>query len=637
MKKIIAVLLSLVLWCGPETHCQDAIETNISKEAIIKKFFDSSERVRFIDDGEPRSRNNKKAYKIRVYNQATFDESKRLIKSALQAGVKNIIVKIKRGVYYFDDGQMSLAGYQCPETDIVFQGKGVTIVPKGYLLYNGSTIPCEVGGESCFVNITKKRTLQTWGDMMYADSLVEVVDLAAKQCRLKCSALGDLKVPEGNMAYLNLTRWCRCYQYKVLRIENGYVYFYAHDLAKDNIFNKPEYNVNYDYIFAKVNPRFRLCNISTKEELSAINGKVHLANCFQKVHLCKTSSFMALYNSSFHSLTIKGITFLGSKQSSMPLFYFRDVKANKIEFYDCRFIGQRGKIMNLYSTGNLVFRKNYVTDNYDWGIELDNMSPNARITENYFENNGTNMSYNRCVTCGGENYYIAKNTFKNFGYCAISVGVWYGAEMVNPSSGIVEYNHIFYSDDYFAEPWKHTIMDSGAIYAWTQNSDAIIRYNYIHDYTGMEQNRGIFCDDGAHHLTIYGNLIMNIPNCHAIDSRRVAVTETARNKLSKSTHNNIKNVVMYNLTDGTINFVGNEVVDNGCLEGMNILLRHSGKRLSAYKYKPELKSIQIKADDIELDYINHDEKGIMISSEGVNEIKQMPCYEKIKKWVRTGL
>lgn len=63
------------------------------------------------------------------------------------------------------------------------------------------------------------------------------------------------------------------------------------------------------------------------------------------------------------------------------------------------------------------------------------------------------------------------------------------------------------------------LMDSGAIYTWTQNDQVIIRYNYIHDYTGASDNRGMFCDDGAANFKIIGNRILRIANSYCVDSR----------------------------------------------------------------------------------------------------------------------
>ena len=543
-------------------------------------------------------------------------------------------MKIKNGTFFFNQGHLKLVNQHFPNSEIKIVGKGVTLVPKGWLLKDGDDTPCEVNGESCFLDLKHKKSLSPWGEVMYADSLIEIIDMETKRCRLKCKKLGDLKVAEGNMAYLDLTRWCRCYQYKVLKIENGYVDFYAHDLALDNIFHKPEYNVNYDYIYAKANPRFRLCNVGEKRPVSVWNKTIQVTPDLNSVYLSDVTTFLVFQNSELSQMVIQGITFLGSKASDLPLLYYKGAKASNIEFENCKFVGQRSRIISLNATDNLYFHNNYVTDNYEWGIVSLSNSSNTVVENNFFENNGTGLSYARCVTCFGKDYYVGHNIFKNFGYCAISVGTPYGTMMENPAKGIIEYNNIYFDQEYFSNAWKYTIMDSGAIYVWTQNENCIIRYNYVHDYTGMRQNRGIYCDDGASGVKIYGNIVMNIPNWHAIDSRRVPNTEKANNKISFSERNNLNNVILYNITDGTINLVGREQEDNGCMKGGNVFLSRNGERTTRRVFKTTYNNLDIEGTDMNTQYDDYNSKGIIIQRKVADNLKDMPCYDKIKRYLR---
>lgn len=95
-------------------------------------------------------------------------------------------------------------------------------------------------------------------------------------------------------------------------------------------------------------------------------------------------------------------------------------------------------------------------------------------------------------------------------------------------------------------------MDSGAIYIFTQNDGAVIRNNYIHDYVGMKDNRGIFCDDGAYGFTITGNVIRNVPNSYSIDSRLCLNVETQAGSVVKKV--NYNNIIRNNRVDGPVRF-----------------------------------------------------------------------------------
>ena len=305
------------------------------------------------------------------------------------------------------------------------------------------------------------------------------------------------------------------------------------------------------------------------------------------------------------------------------LMLFKETKASDIEIAGCTFAGQMGRIVSAYSTDNLLFRDNYVTKNYEWGFLADNMCSNAYVVDNVFEDNGLGLSYARCVTCMGKDYYIARNTFKNFGYCAVSVGLYYGDKKKCPPCGIVENNHMYYDAEHFNNAWKYTIMDSGAIYLWTQNDGAIIRYNNIHDYTGMSENRGIFCDDGASGFSLYGNVVMNVNNWYAIDSRRVAGTERGKNARSFAMRNNVNNVVMYNVTDGTINFVGREEKSNGCFKGANVLLKKSGEQQRGSQVKTTYKNLEKMDGDTEVSESRRRARTRALK-------KVLPCYGKMK-------
>lgn len=626
-------ILFLLCFISLDWPCEMwAQEVNAGR--IVQTVFDSLEQVQRTVP-RPLSKHPMQVYIIRVNNQRQFDDLSYRILDALQTGNRNIVVKFKRGTYFFEEEHLNFINLSYPDADISFEGKGVVVVPRGKLFKDGDTISSKVDGESCFVDLRNNQVVSPWGEMMYADSQVEIIDASNKICRVKCNALKGFSISHDNMAYLDLTRWCRCYQYKITKIEDGEIYFYAHDLALDDILGTKDYNVNYDYSLIRKNPRIRLCNVTNKEKINVFDGKIRLSKGLKSVYLGDVTNFINIKNSQIHQLFFKGLSFIGNKSSEKALIEINSLKTANIEFTDCRFVGQRGVIMRTNHTDNVSFYNNYVRDNYQWGIISGYWSANAYIANNTFINNGTGLSYARCVSCFGTDYYVGHNTFKNFGYCAVSVGLPYGSKMSFPSRGIVEYNHIFYGKKYFEEAWKHTIIDGGAIYVWTQNERAIIRYNYIHDYIGMDQNRGIFCDDGSHHVAVYGNIIINTPTYHSIGARRVAGTEKANNKISFSERNNIDNFIAYNLYDGTLRFVGHEQLPNGCIKGKNVILQNAQERTVRHRCEPEVRNVEFEESDIQLFYKDHDDRGVIINKDELRKLYIIPCHNKIKNYLNS--
>lgn len=86
----------------------------------------------------------------------------------------------------------------------------------------------------------------------------------------------------------------------------------------------------------------------------------------------------------------------------------------------------------------------------------------------------------------------------------------------------------------------------------------------------MGDNRGIFCDDGASNISIYGNVILNTPNSYCIDLRRVKDHKA-------SLKNNSNSIMANNLVDGAVRFQGYEGEDRHVLKGQNTVIREEGK------------------------------------------------------------
>lgn len=213
--------------------------------------------------------------------------------------------------------------------------------------------------------------------------------------------------------------------------------------------------------------------------------------------------------------------------------------------------------LNLYTVGlikatlsnNIEFDGNTVNGCYTTALCLRNGCENVSVTNNLFENGSQCVSFSFFVQCEAKNFYIANNTFRDFGYSAIAAGMMRGTEKKYECSGIIENNEIYLTKDYYNNKEKYTSMDAGAIQVRTQSDQTIIRYNYIHDIVGMKDNRGIFCDEGARNFKIYNNVILNTPNCYSIDARKVTDRTLA------DTLNNRNNVMMYNVVDNRIRFV----------------------------------------------------------------------------------
>ena len=438
-----------------------------------------------------------------ITNQSSFDNITTYINDSVKQGETEITIKVSSGTYFFHEKHISLGKINNSSVSLRIIGNNAVIVPIGREV-NTSMVLNDYTYNSTVIDINSRRRINVWSDIEYADSKVEVINENTKLCRIECSKLPGQDAVIDN-AFLMVTSWCRTYYYKILRIEGKYIYFIADNLGPGiKRAGRFEYNVNNDVLYANAIPRFRVCN------LQPLN--------VGKVHVCEAQSFLWAVGGRLKSFEIKGFTFCGNKtmgdleSSPCSFMVFVGFNAESITVRDCCFIGQNSRVIALSKTNNVHILKNQFYNNFRNGITVFNSCDNTEIKNNYFEENGEDLSYDRCISCSGSNYYIANNTFKNYGYCGISVGLYYTAAKENEPSGVVENNYLRYTEDRMKDLWRYSIMDGGAIYTWTQNNTSVIRYNRIQNYGGVCFNNGIYCDDGTRGVAIYGNIITGIVN-----------------------------------------------------------------------------------------------------------------------------
>lgn len=436
---------------------------------------------------------------ITVNNQIDFDNMGTNITESLISGSKNIAVKIKKGDYFYNENHIKFDHLNYPKSSIMIKGNGVRIIAKGKKvdLYNKEII------ESSFLT-EDYSPVWLWSSLYSVEDTIEVVNEGKRICRLKIPNRNiDLNELQ-NSTTIKITQWYTSANYKIIDYKDGYLYFDANDLSFNG--NLQRYNVNVDFAYGRTPVRF--CIFPYIKKYSNIH----------KIYSCESSRFLYIKNSTLSSFTMEGLSFFGNSPKS-DLLELYNCKFELCAIDNCSFNSISSTLANIINTNNFLFSNNYVYRCANKGINVTNDCSNTYILGNLFENNGCSLFQNTCIHCSGNDYLISDNIFKNFSYSAISLGVWHGTKKNNLSKGVVEYNEIYYDKDYILHHDQYTLMDGGAIYCCTQNDLAIIRYNYIHDYWGMCDNRGVFCDDGTCNVKIYKNVVESIHNSFSIDLR----------------------------------------------------------------------------------------------------------------------
>lgn len=476
---------------------------------------------------------------IWISSQDRFDDLMTALTSALKEEPEEVVIRFEAGTYYFDERHIKLDGMRYPRTRLVFVGNGATLTAKGED-YSHEDIFHSVWDTGTGV-ISGDSDVFLWSSVYFSQGRAQCIDPENNLYRLKCKSLTKKECSDLSFSHLLLTEWYKSKMMKVEAVENGYVLFFAADGQED---------LNLDFSYAQRFPRFKLLN--TKSAPFAVrNGVVQLDPRFPSVHVCQSGRLLSASGACFRSISFQGFKFVGNRDNIYALMDFTKTLTDGISIRRCEFCGLQSKLIMVAYTPDFTFSDNTIHDCYRGGIESF-ASPRTRVCNNVFHNVGLAMSNDFCICCAGEDYLVSGNKISDFGYGGIAIGMHYRQKRTCPINGIVEYNELYYSQNYREQYQEHTLMDSGAIYVFTQNDNTLIRNNYIHDYIGMKDNRGIFMDDGAINVTVRDNVIMHITNSWSIDSRRVAEVETDPDSQVRMT--NIGNTIINNKTDGKIRF-----------------------------------------------------------------------------------
>jgi len=188
------------------------------------------------------------------------------------------------------------------------------------------------------------------------------------------------------------------------------------------------------------------------------------------------------------------------------------------------------------------------------------------------------------ISFGGTDVHVLENVVEDFNYSGIACGGTSNNDNAPELTYIVERNVIRHNDDFSKHYLEHTMADGGGIYVGPQNSRGIIRNNVVQDIIGIHSNRGIFLDDGAKNLVIYGNFISGTVNSYDIDLRYCTTYSIG------IPDHNTNNIIIQNVMTGTYRFEEGEN-SKSCIVGDNVLL-NGGKQNS-----PSKVSIKRKASD----------------------------------------
>lgn len=569
---ISSVLLCVFCWAG---------QSNVSNEAaIIRKTFDS------IQIRKPEYHNYNYTDIIRVKSQREWDGISNEIQTRLHAGAKNVLVSIEANSLFYGETLNKLEHIKDEDANLKFLGNNTLMIPAGEVYERRNAVktknlshwdlPCESFVMNNMVYDNKSRPLSLYDNVFFVDSQIESVDelgyedILDKKGRLYKkikknwrfrTSLDNLKENECDDFYILLTRnWTSC-RHKVLKVEDGYLYFYLKSEDAESLYQMCM-DPNVDLETYGVKPRCKYFNRPYRDGIYFIKGRIFVPSNISSVRVCNNSQFFVVSDCNMNSLEISGFRVLGSCGYSsiyVPNTHFKDqmwIRYNQ-------FMNMPSSAINVENSENVCVYNNNISNTRVNAIRCKGKQ--LTIWKNRLKNIGY-MSQTVAISFTGKDIYVCENEIEDFYYSAIGTGSTASNSHSDPLTYIVERNIISYTPSFIKDYIGHTIADGGGIYVGPQNKRGIIRYNIINGVRGAGDNRGLFLDDGAKNLTIYGNLIMNTDNSYDIDLRR------CKTYADGIPDHNTNNQIFHNIMTGGYRFQDIGKDDNRCIGGENLLL-----------------------------------------------------------------
>lgn len=523
---------------------------------------------------------------IVVKDQKQFDKLNTLLVEELTKGC-TVKIKFAPGVYYYVDNHINLDGIGKANTKIIIDGDSATLISKG-----GRGI-----APSPYLSIIEKKDKDLWSRMYGSTEKIILLNTDNKSCKIKRSDSEEIRAGD----YILITQWYTSKVYLITGVDKDYIYFIAADTRFREQYG--EYDVNFDYAYLKAFPRYKVFKTQNTHNL----------------YICCASTFLRVNRSTLHSISIKGIRFVGGSNNDAVVM-LNQVSAKSITVDKCSFSGLKNIAIDVKETSNVFIDQSVFSQCYSNVIMADEKSNNLKVGNCEFTECGKLLSMPSCVTVSGKNYLIRNNKFVDFYGRALTLGVYFSKGEGVHSSGIVEENEFYLTPPLFEKANRELLMDTGAIYSNTINDLLIIRNNYIHDIRGAGDNNGIFLDDGARNVSIIGNIIVNTPSGYSISSRRVKSVEKYAGPV------NVGNVIGDNILEHPIRFEGRENNNDCLLEANYFLVEEKG-----VSPKGIVSNVTIDGGDISINFSSRDGNQIKVDK---NNYKVLRKRREWKHWRR---
>lgn len=565
---------------------------------------------------------------IHVTSTEDWENISREIKRLLEQGQRNIKIEIKTKNLEYGRVANELTHLDYPDANIQIEGNGAQMIAFGdeinkksdnaiidkefysvpYSKFDSNNVLLDEKHRLIPVNeglIQLTGPVEEWvegGKEKFYNDQGGLIREMAKIWRLPIS-LPNLSIKECEDFYILLTRdWTAC-RHKVYKVEDGYLYFFINSKDAPTLFQR-SLPGNKDFKTYHRQPRFSLINCPISNGVHTKHGSLYVPLKYKQIRVCKSLPLLTIKDCRFNSFILNNINVIGSTDKAVVVIRNSDF-TNYAYISNNNFSSIAECAVNAYKSNHVIINHNTIEKTRVGAINVVRCS-NVLISKNILKNIGWMLS-TRAIAITGVKLLVSDNIIEDFNYSAIECG-GFRQESNDTLEYIVEHNIIRYTKAYYDTYMNHTLSDAGGIYVHPENTGGIIRYNVVENIIGFGANRGIFVDDGARNVAVYGNLIAGIANSYDIDLR---YTTSHKNTIPD---HNTNNIIIHNIMTGGYRFQ-DAGPESRCFGGHNLMLRIG-------EYQESKIELNKREEDIELSNCLYD-SCVIIPKLYLDDLKQV--------------
>lgn len=567
----VIILCSYLFVLSPITYANCQGNVSVDSETI-NNIKDSLDRISYSTPEIPRMKGKKIVMCIRSIEK--WKQLSATLRDLLEEGYKNIVINVccelENGA-----GQLLIQDIMYPDANIKIVGKRAKYNYRNYEFttdspdlrdegdfysypYNSYRLDDFIADDNGCELLLREEVKLVEGNIIRVQGFKSSKGLSSDDVWKFHIELPNLSEEQCKDFYVLLTRDWTSARHKVVKVQDGWLYFHldSDDLHSDR-------NPNVDWTQYGVRPRYRLINSPVSSGVHVVNGRIYIPKRYQKAFIRKGARLLTVKNCHLNSMEVSGFKIIGGGMDWM-------MAVNSSRFETGMFITKNqlshinyfGAII-LTNSENVVISDNTITDTRNGAIYMEQGSCTT-ICGNHLKNIGW-MLNTMAIKGSGDRLHVCDNVIEDFNYSAISVGSRAATRDSISLNYIVERNIIKLNDAYRNNYLINTLSDGGGIYTGPSCTSGIIRNNVIIGIKGIHSNRGIFLDDGAKNLSIYGNLVMNTDNSYDIDLR------WSNDLKSTILDHNTNNLIFQNILTGGYRFQDTGHHGDGCMGGQNLL------------------------------------------------------------------